>query len=369
MKEIKLRQNRVLIIDGFRGIAILMVLLYHYFSRWLFPLNDNNLYPYGNQFDYFLYGRLGVQFFFMISGFVIFMTLDKTVSFRLFITNRFFRLFPTIFLASLFTFAIFYFLGSGYLFYYVNTNVLNFFTSITFISPDIFKLFNFTTNYLNGSYWSLWPEIQFYFYVGVIYFAFRKNTFDIFIYISFLFIFLNYLFNRPNIPPQYSNYLLPISFSIKKWVNGPFNLFIYLPHFVTGVIWYYFFSNRFVVKKTILNITLIILILFQVYSGVTLQGQFLIAAFNFLFLLLRFSPTSLNVFSTGFIQKVGIGSYALYLIHEQLGVALINKLPTNMPLFMYLLIIIAMSYSMIMVTYFYTVKIEKKLISRLKKNF
>jgi hypothetical protein len=369
MKEVSFRQNRVLTIDGFRGVAIMSVLLFHYFSRWIFPLNEVNLYPFGSQLDFFSYGGLGVKFFFMISGFVIFMTLNKTLSFRLFIVNRFFRLFPTMLFASLFTFIVFKFLGSGFIFYDVNTNFFNFLTSITLFSPEFYKLFDISTNYLNGSYWSLWPEIQFYFYAGIIYFAFRKNTFDIFIYLSFLFILFNYLLNRQNFPPDYLNYILPLYFGVMKWVNGPLNLFIYLPHFVSGVIWYYIYSDRFVLRKYCFNITLLILLFFQVYSGVSLQGQGLIAGFNFLFLLLCFSPKSINVFSSGFIQKVGIGSYALYLIHEQLGVALINKLPKNMPLFMYLLIILVLSYSMIMLTYVYTVKIEKKLILGLKSIF
>lgn len=362
-------KDRVSIIDGFRGVAILMVLMYHYFSRWLYPLNEINLYPYANQLDYFPLGRLGVQFFFMISGFVIFMTLEKIVSIRLFFINRFFRLFPTMLFASLFTFIAFSFLGSGFVFYYANTNFTNFLTSITFISPEVYKLFNICSNYLNGSYWSLWPEIQFYIYAGLIYFTFRKKAFNFFIYLSFIFILLNYLFNRENIPLFNNSILLPIILMLKKWVNGPFNLFIYLPHFVSGVIWYYIYSERLILKKYLLNITLLILLFFQVYSGVSWQGQLLIAAFNFLFLLLWLSPRILNFFSLGFIQKVGISSYALYLTHEQLGVALINKLPENMPIFIYLLIILVMCYSMIMLSFLYTVKIEKKLIYELKSYF
>jgi peptidoglycan/LPS O-acetylase OafA/YrhL len=69
---------RISILDGFRAVAIISVMLYHYFSRWTPPNNKFSLYPYGNFYDYFVWGKLGVQFFFIISGFVIYFTLKKT---------------------------------------------------------------------------------------------------------------------------------------------------------------------------------------------------------------------------------------------------------------------------------------------------
>src|SRR5258706_14170930 len=99
--------NRIKTIDGFRAIAIMMVIFFHFFSRWTFPVSNINLYPYKNRFNYFTMGRLGVHFFFMISGFVIFMTLEKTESFRLFMVNRFLRLMPSMITISLVTFLAF----------------------------------------------------------------------------------------------------------------------------------------------------------------------------------------------------------------------------------------------------------------------
>lgn len=72
-----------------RGIACLLVVLYH--SRG--ELNDiyvqNNL---GNIL--FNYGYIGVDLFFMISGFVIMLSTEKDSSVRSFIVKRIFRLYP-----------------------------------------------------------------------------------------------------------------------------------------------------------------------------------------------------------------------------------------------------------------------------------
>ena len=53
--------NRIQFLDGLRGIAILLVICFHSYTRW------PKFVPYGHQFsDFYLfkYGYLGVQLFF-----------------------------------------------------------------------------------------------------------------------------------------------------------------------------------------------------------------------------------------------------------------------------------------------------------------
>lgn len=76
-------KNRIQILDGFRAISILSVLLFHFFSRWTPPLSSESFYPYGSKyFSWFQYGGVGVEFFFMISGFVIYFTLENRCCLR-----------------------------------------------------------------------------------------------------------------------------------------------------------------------------------------------------------------------------------------------------------------------------------------------
>ena len=77
-------------LDSLRGIAALCVMYYHYTHFFRFKLN----YSFNEAFD-FKYGHHGVELFFIISGFVIFMSLERVSSVKEFIYKRFIRLFPT----------------------------------------------------------------------------------------------------------------------------------------------------------------------------------------------------------------------------------------------------------------------------------
>lgn len=74
--------HRLQELDALRGIAAVAVLLFH--CAYLFGKNP-----------FFKWGVTGVDLFFIISGFVIFLTLKKTSSWKEFAINRFTRLFPT----------------------------------------------------------------------------------------------------------------------------------------------------------------------------------------------------------------------------------------------------------------------------------
>ena len=81
--------KRLTNLDGLRGLAALAVLLYHYTS--IFPRFWPEAEPTGFLVDF---GGFGVHLFFIISGFVILMTLEKRGASRDFIIYRFIRLYP-----------------------------------------------------------------------------------------------------------------------------------------------------------------------------------------------------------------------------------------------------------------------------------
>lgn len=89
-------QSRLAELDALRGIAVLMVLAFHYTTRL------GELYP-AAAWGGFRFGEYGVHLFFVISGFVIIMTLDRSERPADFLVARFSRLYPAYWTAILLT--------------------------------------------------------------------------------------------------------------------------------------------------------------------------------------------------------------------------------------------------------------------------
>ncbi len=71
-----MHKKRIGILDGFRAIAIIAVMLFHYYSRWMPPGNIISLYPYGDKYNYFGHGNLGVEFFLLLADLLYFIRLN-----------------------------------------------------------------------------------------------------------------------------------------------------------------------------------------------------------------------------------------------------------------------------------------------------
>ena len=83
----------------YRGWAIVCVVGFHAFARWTPPLNLENLYPWNifdNKSSPFTFGYLGVNLFFMISGFVITQSLENSRNLVEFWRRRMFRIWPSL---------------------------------------------------------------------------------------------------------------------------------------------------------------------------------------------------------------------------------------------------------------------------------
>jgi peptidoglycan/LPS O-acetylase OafA/YrhL len=129
-------------LDILRGLAALSVVFFHYSRHGTRYFAD---YP----FD-FWYGEYGVHLFFVISGFVIHFTLDRSRNLRDFAFSRFSRLYPSYWMALAFLFVLQMLVGhsapwvKGYL---VNITMLQKFVGV----PDV-----------DNVYWSLAVELAFY---------------------------------------------------------------------------------------------------------------------------------------------------------------------------------------------------------------
>jgi peptidoglycan/LPS O-acetylase OafA/YrhL len=150
--------TRLAELDALRGIAAMAVVLFHYFTKFdeLFGHATPPLFvfPWGSYsgVNLFALGHYGVNLFFMISGFVIFMTLERTKKPMDFVVSRFSRLFPAYWLAVALTFSVVSVLGLPGKEATLGQAVANLSMVHSF----------FNVPHVDGVYWTLEVELLFY---------------------------------------------------------------------------------------------------------------------------------------------------------------------------------------------------------------
>src|ERR1043166_3463819 len=113
-RPVKRESGRIGAVDALRGVAALAVVLYHYTQRYGELAEHGKTdaafagqYPStGTVWFHVPWGHFGVQLFFMISGFVILMTVMKVRSVGEFAVLRLARLYPAYWVACGLTFGI-----------------------------------------------------------------------------------------------------------------------------------------------------------------------------------------------------------------------------------------------------------------------
>ena len=146
----KIQNHHFYELDVIRFIAALSVVLFHLaFRGW--NMEDIGYDPYPELSYFFKYGYLGVDIFFMVSGFVILLTASRRGPIS-FIISRISRLYPAYWICATttFFFAIFFPIANYDLVftdYLVNLTMLQGFLGF---------------HHIDGSYWTLMIELQFY---------------------------------------------------------------------------------------------------------------------------------------------------------------------------------------------------------------
>ncbi|MBG1233843.1 acyltransferase family protein [Aestuariivirga litoralis] len=163
--------QRIESLDGLRGLAILFVIGFHAFARW------PDLVPYHDAYaglPVFAYGWLGVNLFFLISGYVILMTLRKCDGLGTFIKRRWLRLFPAMLICSLIIFATASLLPDRPM---GAPQALSLLPGLTFIAPALWQaVLHMPVPPLEGAFWSLYLEVIFYFTFGTAYFVLGERV-------------------------------------------------------------------------------------------------------------------------------------------------------------------------------------------------
>ena len=277
-------------IQALRGLAVILVFLFHL------------------DLSFFKYGYLGVDIFFVISGFVVarsFFYIQESNTFfsslLLFYKKRFLRIYPNL---LIFSFVVFLF---WLLFGQPNISIFESFTSSIFFTTNIQSIFGnnvlkeaeyFETIFNNPYHhtWSLAVEFQIYLIIPFIlwfYLSFKNNLSKL-IFLS-IFILISLI-----------SYIIVDNFN--KNLSFYFSLFR-LWEFLLGVLSFHFFYLDYINNKKKYSFVLILLILFF-FVPFEIKLNILAVIFSFLFIL-KFRK--FNSFSI--LPKIGNYSYSIYLYH------------------------------------------------------
>lgn len=148
--------KRLELLDYGRFLATISVMAFHYLFNGISNGKISTLSYMPDVIDFAKYGYLGVEFFFMISGYVIFFSAkNKTASG--FAVSRAVRLYPAFWVAVIFTAVVAQFWGGPKM----SVSALQVIANLTMI-PNLFGF-----QFVDGVYWTLLFELKFYLLVTV----------------------------------------------------------------------------------------------------------------------------------------------------------------------------------------------------------
>lgn len=301
-------------LDGLRALAILWVALYHYASFWTPAGRGANLTPYGAALaDAPLAheGYLGVYLFFIVSGFVISISLIRSASIAEFARNRAIRLWPTMIICGTLTFWVTLAFGPAELV----RSPLEYLISLTFIPPPhVGRLIGVADlEWLDGAYWSLWAEVRFYLVAALLYFSIRSH---------FLWLWTAFAICCAAVHV--------LALSSGGVYDALSRLFFaeYQPYFTAGIALAAIrFGKAFWGPAALLAFAVSQAFAYPTLANGTLTSREM-AGLIIVFVLAiptMLSRDSVPVLSAPKLVTLGVASYAYYLLHQNLGLALLNR--------------------------------------------
>lgn len=287
--------QRFLVLDSFRGIAAVCVVLFH--MHIVGSITESSF----SRGSY-----LFVEFFFVLSGFVLAHTYGfREVSFRRFVIGRTFRLYPL----HLFMFMVFFILELGKLFAYKQGFTFN---NAPFTGPHDIKemipnllflqswLPNFESHSWNYPAWSL--SVEYYMYIIFFFTLFirSRSKYIVWLVLSLL-----------------SFYMIVENYKVLSEVLRGISCFF------AGALAYILFKNIkekfYDLSKTLfstIEITLLIMVIYTISYMENQKGVY--ASFTFLLIVFFFAFEKgfiSHILKAPFFQLLGRLSYSIYMIH------------------------------------------------------
>jgi len=268
----------------------------------------------------FKYGFLGVQLFFLISGFVILMTLERSLNFRSFLFRRWVRLFPAMLACSLlvfFTAGFFYERPQGAI---VTRDLL---PGLTFIEPSWWqRALGGEQGYVEGAFWSIYVEMKFYIIFGMTFFIFGRNIAIALISGLFLaFVLFTVQTDLLLLPARFGEVGLRLSHILST---------SYFGWFAAGAMIYVYQAERD--PRWLIGAVVMGSIAAIAGGGIASLGDRIGAVIVFALFLAALLHARIQAVAGGhFLVFIGFVSYPLYLIHENMMISMIIKLHAASP--------------------------------------
>jgi peptidoglycan/LPS O-acetylase OafA/YrhL len=290
--RLKVREARIESLDALRAIAALLVLVFHYelLSQDVRPGDP----PKAMDAIWAQYGLMGVELFFVISGFVILMTLERAPTIFNFAVNRAARLYPAYWASVIVTAAYLLPLGEANL----RTAILN----MTMLQ-----------RFVNGrdlitAYWSLGYELWFYAIMATVAACGALNRVPV---LSLLWLLVSSALLLVGLRPQ--------------GLAGFFAFTQFGHLFIAGMMIHLIAAAR---GTPVVWVVLGLCIAYSLFgrpdwSGIPFYGYF---AANAIFISLVYlaAKGQFSAIARPYLVAVGRSSYSLYLFHIVIGMALIR---------------------------------------------
>lgn len=290
-----MKRHRLTEIDGLRGIAAIVVMLFHYFFIQ-FPS-----FELGKPFHY---GYMGVSLFFIISGYVIFMSIQGSMSVVDFIQRRMIRLYPTYWACLLLTILVMMGVGTHQEILSIDNILLNLTMFQRFIGGQD----------IDGAYWTLAVEWMFYLTVALlIYFGKVNKILEFFIGVIILVLIFRII----------DHYFFPQL----GYVEILLNQLRYFHLFLAGIAIFKIHNEGHLAKYHLVLVFCVIMNLSVRIRFSAITETIMVVSFLLVFLLLGTSKRGLlNILNHRILQFFGRISYPLYLLNENFGFSIMQKI-------------------------------------------
>jgi peptidoglycan/LPS O-acetylase OafA/YrhL len=296
---IKRRLNEL---DLLRFLAAIAVVFFHYAFRG-YAKGDMSTMPYPLLAEPAKYGYLGVELFFMISGFVILMTASSN-NLRAFFISRVVRLCPAFWVCCTITFAITLAIGQPR----YSADFYQYIINMAFLSELM------GVPQIDGVYWSLFVEIQFYLMISIL-LVFKKiekiETYLVFwLLISATAELLAFEKLRSILITDYAAYFIAGATFYIIWAKGITKTRVFLLAGAlalanyTAIVWAELLESKYATEYNPLIVCSVIGLFFITFILIATNKTGVIATYNW--------------------TALGALTYPLYLLHQMIGFMIFN---------------------------------------------